>query len=98
MSTSITLSPGSVVWRETGIDARRIKDETLMISLKTNRCYALDAVGTEIWERLERPISVVNLCVELYDIFDVKPDICLREVSNLIETLAREELVKVVRS
>lgn len=98
MTTSITLTLGSVVWREADVDARQIRDETLMMSLKTNRFYALDAVGTEVWERLERPISVLNLCTGLCETFDVEPDICLREVSDLIEKLAREDLVRIVRS
>jgi hypothetical protein len=94
--TSVSLAPESVLLREEDVIAQQVKEETVMMSLKTDRYYALDAVGTEVWALLEQPTSLMDLCAALCAVFDVELTICLREVSSLVETLIGEKLVRVV--
>ena len=94
--TSVSLAPESVLLREEDVIAQQVKEETVMMSLETDRYYALDAVGTEVWALLEQPTSLTDLCAALREIFDVEPGTCLREVSSLVETLIDEKLVRVV--
>ena len=96
MTAFSTLVPDSMLERTAGVHARRIKDEIVMMNEATNRFYALNAVGMEIWILLERPISVAGLCHALQEGFDVEPDQCLRDVSTLVQKMVGEELVRVV--
>jgi hypothetical protein len=96
MIKSVKLAPESVLLREEDVIAQQVKRETVMMSLETDRYYALDAVGTEVWALLEQPMSLTDLCAALCEIFDVDLGTCLRDVSSLTETLIGEKLVRVV--
>ena len=98
MITSARLGLDTMVVRDEDVVAQRVRDETVMVSLKTNRFYALNAIGTEIWAMLERPMSMADLCADLREAFDVASETCIREVSDLIEDMRREELVRIVGS
>jgi hypothetical protein len=96
MMASEALALDSVLVREEEVVAQKVKDEVVMLSLKTDRFYALNAVGTEIWALLEDPMSVADLCLALQRSFDVKLSTCLKDVTALIEDMRREALVRVV--
>ena len=96
MTAFSTLVPDAVLERTAGVHARRIKDEMVMMNEVTNRFYALNAVGTEVWALLERPMSVADLCHTLREGFDVESDLCLRDVSTLLREMISEELVRIV--
>ena len=96
MTAFSTLVPDAVLERTAGVHARRIKDEIVMMNEVTNRFYALNAAGTEVWTLLERPMSVADLCHTLQEGFDVEPDLCLRDVSTLLQEMISEELVRIV--
>ena len=66
----------------------------VMMSLLQGKYYGLDAIGTRIWELVERPISARELCATLMEEFAVDRETCERDVLEFVGELAAENLVE----
>lgn len=76
--------------------ATSLADELVMMSLESNSFYGTNAVGSRIWELLEQPRTVAELCVALQVEFDVDDETCQRDVLPFIEKAIDEKLVSVI--
>jgi hypothetical protein len=70
-----------------------IDGELVLISIHHGRYYGLDAVGSEIWQRLEQPKLIDALCDEVKAHFEGDPDTIERETIEYIDLLASNALV-----
>jgi hypothetical protein len=55
-------------------------DEAVMMSVEAGRYYSLNAVGSRVWELLETPKSVGELCAQICEEFVVDAPICEAEL------------------
>ena len=62
--------------------------ETILLSSTTNQYYGLDMIGSRIWELIQEPKRVSDLCSRLAAEFDVDPEVCQRDVQELIRQMA----------
>jgi len=67
--------------------------ETVILDTSSDRYFALTAVGTEIWNRLQVPCTLAALCEALQRDYDVTPEQCRADVSTLLEQLIEHGLV-----
>ena len=51
-------------------------EEAVMMSVAAGKYYGLNAVGARIWELLETPQSIAQLCAQIEDEFDVDATTC----------------------
>jgi hypothetical protein len=83
--TSVHPHP-DVVWR-------RVGDEAVLVNLKTNRIYSLNHTGARLWELIDaghdREAAEAALVAE----FDVDEDELRKEVSAVLDELAKEGLI-----
>jgi len=92
-SNLITLE--SIVCQDPEMVSAPMEDELVMISLQKGMYYGLDNISSQIWQRIEKPISVADLCRGLLEEFDVDPETCQRETLELLNWLYRQELIKI---
>ncbi|MEM7011500.1 MAG: lasso peptide biosynthesis PqqD family chaperone [Verrucomicrobiota bacterium] len=71
-----------------------IDEDTVLLSLETNNFYGINEVGSRIWELLESPIAVTNLCRQLLDEFEVSEELCREHVLLFLNSLAKDGLVE----
>ena len=69
--------------------------ETVILDARTDRYFALSAVGAHIWTWLQDPCTLGSLCDRLLDEYEVEPDQCRVDVSALLEQLAQQGLLTV---
>jgi hypothetical protein len=62
-------------------------DESAFMSIETGNYVTLSRVGTRIWELIEQPVTVADLCVRLTDEFDVAAAVCATEVDAFLQKL-----------
>jgi len=62
--------------------------ECVMMSIETGNYVTLSRVGTRIWELIETPTAVSDLCAKLLEEFNVTPEICDAEVATFLAELA----------
>jgi hypothetical protein len=68
-------------------------EEAVMMSVEAGRYYGLNAVGLRIWELLETPQTVAQLCAQICEEFEVEPGNCEAEVLKFSDHLMENGIV-----
>lgn len=75
------------------IDATDLNGEKVMMDLDRGKYFALNEVGSRIWEIINTPTTVEEIINILLLEYDVKTDICKDNVFNFLERLSDNELI-----
>ena len=89
------ISAESIVERKRGLIASEIDGEIVALNIDTGVCYGLNAVGSRIFQMLNEPTRIADLCAKLVEEYAVEPAACEHDVLELVETLKGENLVVV---
>jgi hypothetical protein len=87
------LSPETVVARSGSFLDAEIDNEVVALSIEHGTCYGMNRVGSHIWRLVATPIQISDLCVALVSDYKVDPDVCERQVLDLLEELLAEGLI-----
>jgi len=68
-------------------------EEAVMLSIEAGRYYGLNAVGAWIWELLETPLTIGQLCVRICAEFDVDTQTCEAAVLAFTRELVENGIV-----
>ena len=98
MSDNFILSLDNTVGRNAAVIEAEIDGEIVAMNIETGFCYGLNLVGSRIWNLLADPVYIYRLCEQLCAEFEVDPDICERQVLDLLEELRAENLVQILPS
>lgn len=72
-----------------------VDGETVLMSVEQGRYFGLDAIGGDVWHRLESPVRVSDLCAALAADYDGAPDVIERDVLDLLGRMAARGLIEV---
>jgi hypothetical protein len=87
------LSSATVVAKSDGFIEAEIDNEVVALSIEHGTCYGLNRVGSRIWNLLARPTRIGDLCATLLAEYNVDPNVCERQVLDLLEELRSEGLI-----
>ncbi len=71
-----------------------LEDYTMLMSIEAGRYYSLDPVAGRIWQLIEKPARLREVCAALEREFEVTPERCEQDVLDLVEHLAEANLVR----
>ena len=63
------------------------KEEAVMMSVEAGKYYGLNAVAARVWEILEQPMSVRDVCERIAEEFDTDPKSCAGDVIRFADDL-----------
>jgi hypothetical protein len=86
LSTTVVACRGGLIEAE-------IDEEIVALSIEQGICYGMNRVSSRIWNLLAKPIRVCDLCAALLAAYRVDPDVCERQVLDLLEELRTEGLI-----
>ena len=89
------LTADKKIRRSTDVIASEMDDELVMMSMENNAYYGLNSVGRRVWELLETEQTLLSLCGQLMEKYDVDEAACQRDVSALVMKLEKAGLVTV---
>ena len=89
--SEITLD--SVVCRSSDVMAISVENELVMMDIDRGMYYALNAVGSVIWERIARPQTVADLCDQLQQVYAVDAATCAADVLAVLNDMAANGLL-----
>lgn len=72
----------------------RLHDELVMMDIEKGKYFSLNPVATRIWDMLENPFSINELCAQLMDEYEVEVEQCFGEVEALLVEMKKLGLVK----
>ncbi|TAJ36385.1 MAG: PqqD family protein [Reyranella sp.] len=88
------VQPLVVFKRSTRQVSCRINDEVAILDLDRAIYFGLQGVGVHIWDSLEQPRSVADLCASVQAEFDVSEAACRADVLQILASLEEERLVE----
>ena len=63
------------------------------VILAAGECYALNSVAVRIWELLEQPMTVRQLCLRICEEFEIDLETCERAVLNFATEAVNDGIV-----
>lgn len=71
----------------------RLNDELVMMNMDKGKYFSLNPVATRIWDMLEKPMIIDDLCVLLMGEYEVCEEECRSEVGEVIAEMVRLGIV-----
>ena len=96
MSIKPTIEMTTLVTQGDKQIATELDNMVVMMSVEQGKYYGLDSVGSRIWNLLEQPRRVMEVCAIIQDEFAVERETCERDVLEFIDRLVAVNLLKVV--
>ena len=90
------MSDAIKIGRAGNCSAVMVDDELVMMSIELGQYFALNQAGARVWELLETPRTLSDLCAAMEAEYDVERELCHREVAALLEELKGKGLVTFV--
>jgi hypothetical protein len=75
-----------------------LNDEVAILNLESTMYFGLDEVGAYIWEALNEPRPVSEICGMVLDKFEVDKVACTADVFNFITRLEKAGLVELLHA
>ncbi len=82
-----TIEGTTRVVRDPDMISAEMDGDVVMMSIERGEYFGIGGVGTTLWELLERPHSVDQLCVAICQEYDVDEPTCRRDVLAYIAEL-----------
>jgi hypothetical protein len=80
--------PPEVVWQ-------RLEDQVVLLELGDGEYFALDSVGSQMWELLQDCDDVQSLPRQLEEIYEADEATLRRDLADLIDKLVAADLLRV---
>ena len=85
--------PGASFAPVADVISRRLDDVVVLIHLKTNRVFELNATGARLWELISAGSDAGEIREIMLNEFDVTPSALTDAIASLTKLLASEELI-----
>ncbi|WP_118840067.1 PqqD family peptide modification chaperone [Salinibacter ruber] len=72
-----------------------VDGENVVLDLENGVYYGLNPVGTQVWNRIQEPVSIGQIVTDLTSEYDVDYERCFDDVVSLLEDLAENGLIVV---
>lgn len=91
--TFITLDAEQKISRQDGLVTVPMDGDLVMMNISTGTYFGINPVGVMIWELLETPRTLQQICHQMMEKYAVDQETCLRDVRNFVEQMLRENIV-----
>lgn len=73
--------------------ASKIHDEIVMVNITQGNYFGLNSVGSDIWELLDEPRTIDEICSLLMNEYEIDLKSCKEQVSEFISSMEKEKLI-----
>jgi hypothetical protein len=73
-----------------------IDDEIVMFDADAGKYYGLNGVAAAVWNQIDKPKSVEEICDQLTTEYDVEKQTCIDEVLSFLPELQKKGLIEIV--
>ena len=75
--------------------ASAIDDEVVMFDADAGKYYGLNSVAAAVWNMLEEPATIEEICDQLTKEYDVGKEKCMDEVLGFLPDLQEKGLIEI---
>lgn len=87
---------GNTIKRGEDLVQAEVEGEIVMMSISKGHYFGLDDIGSRIWQLIEEPQPVEELCKALRREYDVEAKTCEEDVLYLLNKMHEKELIQLV--
>lgn len=69
--------------------------ESVILNLKTGMYFGLNEVGASVWNLLQEPCAVKDICTQILEEYEVEPEQCERDILALLTEMVESELIEI---
>lgn len=84
------------VVRTANVHTAPVSDELVILNLDRNDYNWLDPVGRAVWDLIDQPREVGDLCRRISEQFDASPDQIAADIPPFLAAMAEQGLVRVL--
>jgi hypothetical protein len=74
------------------LSAAEADGEVLMMHVESGHYFGLNEVASFVWQQLETPLSVADLCVRVQSEFDVDEERCMADLLDHLRSMIADGL------
>lgn len=93
MAMNATNASRLMVQRGTGLIEAEVGGEMVGLHIENGTCYGFNPTATRVWQLIEQPRALAEICAVLSAEFDVDPGECEADVRALLDDLASDGIV-----
>ncbi len=82
-----TIQPETLISRSESPLSAEVQGEVVLMNLDRGQYYGLDDIASDVWRRLEAPLTVHALCTALANEYTADPAAIERDVLALLEQM-----------
>ncbi len=90
------LTSSTVIKQSTSQVSCNLNDEIAILNLDRAVYFGLEGVGAQIWQALEQPRTVADLCKLIQENYEVTPEQCVADIFNFLQRMQEAGLVETV--
>ena len=87
----------TIIKRNPDMVSSDMDGEKVMMSIENGEYYALDPVGSEIWDNIEDEIKIDDLIKKLISQFDVSEETCEKDTMEFLNELLGKKLITIIK-
>ena len=91
----IVIGLDTKVCQSKDIDATDLEGEKVMMNLELGKYFALNPVGSRIWDLIEKEVYIRDIVDKLLNEYNVERKQCEDSVISYLERLNNDNLIKV---
>lgn len=84
----------SVILRREDINVSDLNGEKVMMDLNGGKYFALNKVGSRVWDIIDNKISIGDVVNILMREYDIDEKICIEEVISFIKKMNNAKIIK----
>ncbi len=69
---------------------------TMLLSIEKDEYYAVNPIGSKIWDLIGSPQDISGICEQLYQEYDIEPEMCKNEVLNFVNQMVEKGVILVL--
>lgn len=92
----MTIDLSCRVARTEGMMSAPVDDDIVILNIPKNNYVSLDQIGRRIWDLIESPVAVSDLCSTLAGEFEGGQEQICADVLSFLNELLKEDLVQVI--
>jgi len=88
------LTPKTQIRTNPSILDSEIDDEVVLLNIDLGKYFGLDPVASEIWKRIQEPISIETLIKQLLITYTVEKERCEKDTMEVLDRMLESGLIQ----
>ena len=84
----------TLVLRKPGLIEAEVDGEIVALHVDNGTCYGFNSTASIVWRMIEQPMTFADVRDALLRDFEVEPDVCAAQLTDLLGELERDGLIE----